>query len=391
MMRLLLLMFTLGTFSTGYSQNWNELANYSGGPMDDGCSFTIDNIAYCGSGRDSLFNVSADFYAFNFATEQWSEIGALPFSMRRQYATADTYNSEGYVFGGINQEGEYLKDLWRYTPAGNTWDYLGQAPFEGRAGMQSFVIEDTLYIVGGRTATSDAVNDVWAYDFTTSTWTAKNDMPNDGIWRGFGAVYNGTGIVGLGSDSTFTKRGEVFFYDASQDSWTEMVALETEPMSYPAASVINDRLLIYGGIDTLDVIRNDFRYLDLTNLAWNSLNSFPDVARRGVMTFSSSSDFYISTGLTTTERLDETWVARDVANLEEVIAGVKLNVRVENGVLYLFDDVSDCYLYNSLGAEVPLIPMSAGVYQLPAGLPAGIYFCQAMKNGQLSSGKIHIQ
>lgn len=389
-MKLLMIIGAICATTFVQAQNWDQLTNFQGGSRDDGCSFTIDGIAYCGTGRDAGFAVTSDFYAFDLNTEQWTQVGGMPFPAKRQYATAVTYNSEAYVFGGINDQGDYLTDMWRYTPVSNSWSYMGQAPFDGRSGMQSFVLYDVLYIVGGRTMAKDAVNEVWAYEFSSGLWSMQNDMPNAGVWRGIGLASSNIGIIGMGSDSTNTKRGEFYFYDPLLDVWTEMVQLETEPMSYPAAGVINDRLFIYGGEDTLGVYRNDFRYLDFTNLTWNTMNSFPQEARRGAMAFTSNSDFYITTGLTTTQRLDETWVARSVANVDESVPVSDLAIYAVDGVMFLPDQLEKCSLFNSMGQYIPLTAMESGVFGLPKWLPPGMYFCQGMEDGQMLQGKLVI-
>ncbi|GAB5418707.1 MAG: hypothetical protein Crog4KO_04640 [Crocinitomicaceae bacterium] len=389
-MKQILFFLLLLTSAWSAAQNWSNLTDFSGLSRDDGCSFVIDDVAYCGTGRDVQFNMTHDFYAFDFNTEQWTEIASIPFGVRRQYAIAETYNSEGYVFGGFNDQGEFMKDLWRYNPIQNSWYYLGQAPFEGRSGMQSFVIDDELFIVGGRTESSVAVNEVWAYNFSTGTWSAKNNMPNEGIWRGFDAVYNGEGIVGMGSDSTNTKRGEVYFYNPTTDLWTEMPLLETDPMNYPAASQIDDRVYVYGGEDTTSTLRNDFRYLDLTGMTWNTLNSFPQSARRGCMAFTSTTDFFITTGLTATERLDETWVARNVVGLGEAIKNEALQFYVNDGILMVSEELEEFKLVNNMGQSIPLEFIQPGQFGLPGGIPAGLYIGYGHTDKQLASGKIII-
>lgn len=372
-MRLILTFALIVLGSWANAQNWMPLADFPSGARDDGCTFTINDIAYSGTGRNTGFAVTSDFYAFDFATEQWAQIASLPDSAKRQYASAVTYDNSGFLFGGINAQGNYLNDLWMYSPVADSWDYLGQAPFSGRSGMQSFVIGDKMFVIGGKTIISDAVNEVWCYSFTTNSWLQKNNMPNDGIWRGFGAVYNNVGIVGMGTDATNSKRGEVYFYDASIDFWTEMTALATDPMNYPAASQIDDRIYIYGGVDASSIYLNDFRYLDLNLMTWNTLNSFPQAPRRGSMAFTSSTDFFMTTGLTTTERLAETWVARNVVGVDENDKLPEIIVYVQEDKLIVPEGVDDFVLCNSLGQPVPLKRISSGQFALPKVLPNGMY------------------
>ena len=91
MKTLLLLLLSVTSFAV-QSQNWSQIIDYSGSARDDGTSFKIGNFVYCGTGRNAGFAVTADFKAFDLATETWSPIPSLPDSCKRQYATSFSHN-----------------------------------------------------------------------------------------------------------------------------------------------------------------------------------------------------------------------------------------------------------------------------------------------------------
>lgn len=386
-MKLLVTITAICTTFIVWTQNWVQLDDFPGTQRDDGCSFETDAFKYCGTGRDAGFQVTNDFYTYVPFSESWVQVASLP-GAARQYATATGFSGGGYLFGGIDGQGNFLNDLWVYNWQPDQWTFLGNAPFEGRSGAQCFIVDLVLYIVGGRTISSNATNEVWGFDLVTETWQSYASVPNDGIWRGFGTSYNDIGIVGMGSDSTSRKRGEIYFYDPAIDFWIEMTQIETEPMNYPATSLKGDRFFVYGGEDTLGVYRNDFRYLDLINLTWNSLAPFTQEGRRGAMAFSSESDFYITTGLTSTQRLSETWVARDVVGINEPTVAKDLAMYVLDGNLILPNQSDNCQLFSSTGQLINLTMLEPGVFRLPKSLPKGVYYCSVMDKGNVLTGKL---
>lgn len=375
------------------AQNWMQIGDFPGGSRDDGVVFTIGDSSYCGTGRNAGFTVTSDFFVFDHATELWSPISAMPDSANRQYATAVTHNGKGYVFGGINDQNEFLNDLWSYNPSTNQWDLLGTAPFDGRSGAQSFVIDDKIFVVGGRTSSVAATNEVWSYDLISGIWDQKNDIPGEGIWRGFATAYNNTGVVGMGADSTLTKRGEIYYYTPSGDTWMEMPQLSTTPMNFVAANRINDRVYVFGGEDAQSLYSNEFRYLDLTNQSWNSMNAFTNVPRRGVMSFVANGNFYFTTGLSTTQRLDETWVARNVVGMEEETQDDFVIYKIANFLIIVGSSFEECFLLSSEGKTFRLELNSQDnpeAFLLPDYLPPGVYFCYAVNGEQRLCEKIMI-
>lgn len=389
-MKTTLFLFFLSFVSGCFAQQWLPKSDFPGSARDDGALFSIGNTTFCGTGRDAGFAVTGDFYAFDAATDQWSTLSSLPDSARRQYAMAASHGGFGYLFGGIGAQGNYLNDLWKYDPAANLWENKGTAPFEGRSGGHCFVISDTLYIVGGKTNTSAATSELWGYDCVNEQWFQRSNMPNNGIWKGFGVANDTMAVVGLGTDDSNVKRGEVYFYQPSSDSWSEVVSLSSSPRNYPSAALLDARILIYGGVDALGDYSDAFEYINLQDSTWNTLNSFPNDARKGSMAFSHGSDFYLTTGISITARLRETWVAKNVLSISSIESDSKI-LCYQNG-MYLEMDASTVLrsFYAIDGTEIQLNVVHPGVYRLPEGLQSGIYLCVMEQNGKLFRQKVVI-
>lgn len=389
-MKTMLLLSFLSFLSVCTAQQWLPKSDFSGSARDDGAVFTIGSRSFCGTGRDAGFAVTGDFYAFDASTELWSTISSLPDSARRQYAMAASHNSFGYLFGGIDAQGNYLNDFWKYDPSADMWENKGIAPFEGRSGGQCFVIADTLYIAGGKTNNSAATSELWAFDCVNEQWFQRSNLPNNGIWKGFGVANDTMAIVGLGTDESNMKRGEVYFYQASIDSWSEVVALNALPRNYPSASILDSRILIYGGVDALGVYSNAFEYIDLQDSTWNDLNAFPNDARKGCMVFSSGSDFYLTTGISETARLRETWGAKNVLGSPSLDYYSEILCCQNGGYLEMDASIVLVHFCALDGAEIQLNAVQQGVYLLPQHLQSGIYLCVLERGGRLFRQKVMV-
>lgn len=97
-----------------------EVVEFPSSPRDDGTSFIINNTAFVGTGLSPWWTNEADFYGFDFVSENWFEIASIQASEGRQYACGFSVNNYGYLFGGYNGT-NFLNDLWCYDPTANTW------------------------------------------------------------------------------------------------------------------------------------------------------------------------------------------------------------------------------------------------------------------------------
>src|SRR6266404_1431276 len=74
-----------------------------------------------------------------------------------------------YVFGGGNDTGGYLNDLWRWTPATQTWTQLANMPTP-KQNIQGAFWNGKIYVPGGFAAAVHITENA-IYDIATNTWT----------------------------------------------------------------------------------------------------------------------------------------------------------------------------------------------------------------------------
>lgn len=384
------LLFSIFSFAI-HTQNWLQIMDFSGSARDDGTSFKINNVVFCGTGRDAGFAVTSDFKAFDLNSETWSPIASLPDSVKRQYATSFVFNDEGYLFGGINSTGDFFNDLWKYSPILDQWNFVSNLPSFGRSGALSFVIGSKAYVVGGKTALSLATNELWEFDLSILQWTQKNDLPMNGIWRGVGFTYDTTAFVGLGKDQNDALNTMFYHYLPTLDQWQSVSGLILTPRYYVCNAQIGDSVYLYGGIDQWGDYTNTFERINIESLTVDLLNDFPNIGRKGVMAFTSDENFYITTGITQTTRLKETWVARDVVSLED-IRFIEVNV---------YQVESEIHISSKLNwDQIEIISMDGRVLKSQNlnlepkieidGVKSGIYIYHLFHDGKIASGRIYL-
>jgi N-acetylneuraminic acid mutarotase len=297
-------------FSPVFSQTWELNPNFPGIARDDAAVFSMGHLHFCGTGRGSDFACTKDFYCFNSQTNTWSSAPALPEWQERQYATGFSYQDNGYILGGENCLGSYLKNFWRFDLQTYTWHALPDFPGAGRAGAQHFILNDILYWVGGRNDTG-ILNEVWCYHFATQIWEPLNNLPFDGIWRGIGFSNSSNGFVACGRTNFQNQsawNAETWQYDPLTDQWNNFTAqLNLGTRMYVGATQKDSLLFVFGGVDQNDTVLNSLEKINLNSYQLETLSSFQNAPRKGCVAFLGSDFFHLSTGISGVERLQETW------------------------------------------------------------------------------------
>lgn len=221
-------------------------------------------------------------------------------------------------------------------------------------------------------------------------WSQVSSIPNLGVWRGMAFSSNDYGFVGLGLNSSEELNSDFWKYDAILDSWT-LSSLDLTPRIYPAYSKINDKLFVYGGVDSLGVFMNTFESLDLVNSQVLDLGVFPSEARRGAMAFASTNAFYLTTGLIPTERLGETWKASNILSLTPAYQQKIKFTQIEGRITIISSGNVEKFELFSIEGKMAGSVRNTNVMNTDF-LENGIYFYNIMfeKTGISASGKINV-
>lgn len=300
------LLCLLGNPSFSISQGWLQLEDFPGSARDDGSTFTINSIAYCGTGLNGSWIPTNDFYAFDKVLESWTQMASLNPSDARQYAVGFASTNYGYIFGGVNGSG-FLNDLWKYDPVQDSWIEVTSLPSLGRSGAACFVIEDTAYIIGGRSNANLSIDEVWAYSMTADTWTQKNNHP-DSLWRSSAIALQGKGYVLFGLNNGGYYNNYLYEYDPESDSWSQLANFPGVGRTYSALALLNNELTMIAGRDSLGNCYNDMWTYNVSADSWSMSYNLPAEQRRGGLCFYSNTAVFYTTGIDLTDtRLKETW------------------------------------------------------------------------------------
>ncbi len=302
------------------SQIWTQLLDFPGSARDDAAGFLIGNTFYVGTGLDGGFNAQRDFYKMDLQNETWSTSTSLDPGQERQYTTAFSHSTYGYLFGGIGPGLNYFQDLLRFDSNTSSWQTLSPIPAAGRRGAAAFVISNDAYIMGGNNPTQASSREVWKYNITNDSWQQMNDFPFTGLWRASACSVNGVGYVFGGIDSSGTYSNKLYRYDPTNDQWNLLATFSGNGRAYTQLVSMGNNIMFFGGYENGNIYRDDLWLYDLTNNQFVSYNPIPSLARRGYVSCVWNNTLYISTGLVATPaRTAETWKVNGIVGLENLV------------------------------------------------------------------------
>ena len=119
-----------------------------------------------------------------------------------------------YVFGGGDNVGGYLNDLWRWNPATQTWTQLANMP-TAKQNIQGAYWNGKIYVPGGFAAAVHITENA-IYDIATNTWTtgAPLPAPQTGTNVAFNnKIYNFGGNPGPQATTSI--------YDIATNTWSD--------------------------------------------------------------------------------------------------------------------------------------------------------------------------
>ncbi|HVX51710.1 MAG TPA: kelch repeat-containing protein, partial [Chitinophagaceae bacterium] len=132
--------------------------------------------------------------------DSWKKITSVPGCTARTYSVAFSINGKGYYGTGIDSvTNKENSDIWMYDSGQDSWTQVASLPVKsgasvynvGRSAASAFTVNDMGYVVGGYSSDLNIfLKDVWEFDAATNTWTSKADFP------GFARAY----AIAVGSD-----------------------------------------------------------------------------------------------------------------------------------------------------------------------------------------------
>jgi N-acetylneuraminic acid mutarotase len=243
---------------TGYDSAfgiWTQVAPFAGPQRSNAIGFTVAGKGYVGTGlAQDGFTPLADVWSYDPGANSWAFVDSIHDANGTFHvydAAAFSFDTVAYVLTGTDRN-YYFPDVWKFSPATNSFTRLPYTIGAGRSGALTWVYNGKGYLLtgyspGSSTALNNMAYDFWLFDPAkaesdpTHSWSRLRDISNtnsgtydDGYTNivrqnGTGFVIRGTssgdkGYVTLGQNGTalnFT-----WEYDFASDLWTEKTPYE---------------------------------------------------------------------------------------------------------------------------------------------------------------------
>lgn len=151
---------------------WVALTRWATGAINVN-GVQVGDTIYVGGGWRSANNTYSQWFAkYNLTTNVWTTLTRMPAVRNNHKMTY--HNGYVYAFGGssANVAGQGTNTLWRYNIANDTWVTLTPpSPTPSARDLHGFwTVEDQLLLFGGRDNAGNKLDDMWCYYPQTNRW-----------------------------------------------------------------------------------------------------------------------------------------------------------------------------------------------------------------------------
>lgn len=156
------------------SEDTIEKLNIPGSPyLEEHCAATCkEGILFFGGFNEGFFQNKLYLYDVDNKKVVVKHTGEGNCPSPRISSSCTMYLNDLYLFGGQDQDGKFLNDMWIYSLDNNTWTQVPEKDHtenyytypSGRSGQTMNVYNNQIYIFGGRTNKIMEVNELWTFD-----------------------------------------------------------------------------------------------------------------------------------------------------------------------------------------------------------------------------------
>src|SRR5206468_1433874 len=194
--------------------------------------------------------------------------------------TAVWTGSEMIIWGGQDDNLQYLSTGGRYNPSTDSWAATNTTnASDGRAGHTA-VWTGSEMIVWGGVADNSYVNTGGRYNPGTDSWTSVNTANAPSERAGHTAVWTGNEMIVWGGLDFFTHFDTGGRYNPGTDSWTTMSTNNAPAGRYVHTAVWTEsEMIVWGGVGDSGVLNTGGRYTAGTD-SWTATSTMSTPSAR---------------------------------------------------------------------------------------------------------------
>ncbi len=297
------------------------------GAFGAAASFTVNNLAYVGTGLNpltpsqkltALFQYTPAVIAANGHTDMTAHMvtgpKCRPFRASPAATRSDSTSATPAISDGLANDGKTaLADFYAYSPAANTWSPIDSIHTENgsysRFDAVAFSFDTTAYVLTG-TDGKNYFGDVWRYSPVANTWIEQINYPGSPRSGAVSFVYNGQGFLVTGyTPGEVWARGNLCYdfwrftpnTDSSVNSWVRLKDIYntnaagfdnsyTDIIRNHASSFLilgqqsGDKAYVTLGGDNGNDINSTWEY-DFASDLWTAKTPFSGTPRTGAVSF----------------------------------------------------------------------------------------------------------
>ena len=168
-----------------------------------------------------------------------------------------------------------INSLYAYDLIQERWNIAETGPLkpEYRDLHSSFLHNDDLYIAYGfHFETTVPLNTIWKFNFLSSQWNLISNITDDDLLS-TDMVQEGSIVYSFGGRGTFTSYNALFYFNLTETSLSKTILSTNwdspKKRKDHCSAVVNDHILIFGGMSDSGEYLNDVWDFDISLNIWN--------------------------------------------------------------------------------------------------------------------------
>ena len=212
-----------------------EKSDVPTGMMSPRCGHSAVTIGkkvfFFGGTSESFAGVHNSLHEFDVSKGTFREITETqggPPSERLVHAACADSRGRMWIFGGLTTDRKALDDVWCYHPDENHWERVDDAQGDlpgPRYGTRMATVGDSLYLFGGSEERGTTLNDLYQFQPEQRRWTrleeGSGERPSPRYAPAFIAIGKQIYLFG-GGDGKGAYLNDLHAYDPSADRWEKL-------------------------------------------------------------------------------------------------------------------------------------------------------------------------